>query len=412
MLTKYREEDQTPLIVYTPTTRPAGYNTSLYPLTIDLHLDPECRYKIIAKNSFGQTASRIFLQFSHWIPAHIVAILLLAFRYQIKITPEKEIFKCGSLNTAYLAGQTFFIITASRLAVHVISWSKTLPDPDHFKHSVIISVVIHGSALAILNLLTYGLWVAIALCGNVAYQFLFKLASWPVSASMVLPAIQKFPITVGFVLVSMAHASCGGLALICAVIMYFILLSKMYEDYLEEFVFKTAALIAEKLFGKKPKSENAQTRNSIQTPAIVGISSFAASEGSNTKKMDSTASTSTQNDEQKNTSETKITDDSKPKKKTKVVKIVEEPSTSKTAMAEQKSDLNDPDADGDDSAVVASDPDNSFEVLYNQLDPADVALFTDVEETEEVDEETRLEMERKEAGKRQFFLKKTAFFKF
>lgn len=109
----FSEEDQSPLHVNTPITRPAGYNTSLYPLTVDLILDPECRYSIKAKNSFGQTASRIFLQFSHWIPAHLVAILLLAFRYQIKLTPEKEIFKCGALNVAFLAGQTFFIITGN-----------------------------------------------------------------------------------------------------------------------------------------------------------------------------------------------------------------------------------------------------------------------------------------------------------
>lgn len=108
------DEDQTPLYVNTPITRPTGYNTSLFPLSVDLYLDPECRYSIIVKNSFGQTASRIALQFSHWIPAHIVAILLLAFRYQIKITPEKETFKCGALNTAYLAGQTFFIITGEQ----------------------------------------------------------------------------------------------------------------------------------------------------------------------------------------------------------------------------------------------------------------------------------------------------------
>lgn len=92
-------------------SRPAGYNTSLFPITVDLYLDPGCRYEISATNSFGQTASRIFLQFSHWIPAHIVAILLLALRYQIQITPQKEIFKCGPLSTALLAGQTFFIIT-------------------------------------------------------------------------------------------------------------------------------------------------------------------------------------------------------------------------------------------------------------------------------------------------------------
>lgn len=106
-----RNEENRPLYIYAPTSRPAGYNTSLYPLTVDLYLDPECQYNISVKNSFGHTASRIFLQYSKWIPAHIVAILLLAFRHQIQISPEKEVFKCGALSTAYFAGQTFFIIT-------------------------------------------------------------------------------------------------------------------------------------------------------------------------------------------------------------------------------------------------------------------------------------------------------------
>lgn len=108
-----RNDEQTPFHINAPVSRPAGYNTTLFPITVDLYLDPGCRYGISVSNSFPQTASRIFLQFSHWIPAHIVAILLLAFRYQIKITPEKEIFKCASLNTALLAGQTFFIITGT-----------------------------------------------------------------------------------------------------------------------------------------------------------------------------------------------------------------------------------------------------------------------------------------------------------
>lgn len=114
--------------MYTPITRPAGYNTTLFPLTVDLHLDPECRYTISATNSFGQTASRIFLEFSHWIPAHIVAILLLALKYQIVITPEKEIFKCASLTGALLAGQTFFIITGMKrsLGSCFISWKKRI----------------------------------------------------------------------------------------------------------------------------------------------------------------------------------------------------------------------------------------------------------------------------------------------
>lgn len=263
----------------------------------------------------------------------------------------------------YTIGSFFFVNTASRLAVHVIAWSKTFPDPDHFKHSVIISVIIHGSALAILNIATYGLWFLIALSGNVAYQFLFKLASWPVSAGMILPALQKFPVTIGFVLISMAHGSCGGLAIICAAVMYFILLSKMYEDYLEEYVFKTASIIAEKLFGKKTNAASAQTlANETLNPAII-------------------ASNSESNVNRAHPPESKKEEcDTSVEKSTTVVK---------------RSDLNMP--ENEESAMVVSDTENSFEELYNQLDPLDVTLFTEESDDAE-DEETKKEIKLKEAG--------------
>lgn len=423
------EAEQTPFYINSPTSRPTGYNTTLYPIAVDLYLDPECRYTISATNSFGQTASRIFLQFSHWIPAHLVAILLLAFRYQIKITPEKEIFKCSPLNVALMAGQTFFIITgkanasviygfsrinvkivffphhfsASRLAVHVIKWSKTLPDPDHFKHSVVISIIIHGSSLAVLSLCTYGLWVAIALCGNVAHQFLFKLTQWPISSGMVLPAIQKFPITVGFLLVSMAYGSCGGLAIICAVLMYFILLSKMYEDYLEEFVFNTAAVITEKLFGgKKRSSSNGPPNRSdapIPTPAIVEPKS---GQSDSEKKEEEAGDTPEVQDSEK----PKVKDDEKKvtKKAAKKVefavsdddknKTIDESSTSQEAMVVKPKSKLDIDEEG---TVAKAGSQESFEVLYNQLDPDDVAMFSKRDEPEEMTEEEKKEVEKAEA---------------
>lgn len=111
MIDSCSDESNTPLILTTPVTKPSKYNSTLNPVSVDFTLDPNCRYRITAKNSFGQSAARIVQQFSHWIPAHLVAILLLAFRHQIAITPQKEVFKCGSLTTAYSAGTTFFILT-------------------------------------------------------------------------------------------------------------------------------------------------------------------------------------------------------------------------------------------------------------------------------------------------------------
>lgn len=173
------------------------------------------------------TASRIVQQFSHWIPAHLAAILLLSFRHQLSLTPKKEVFKCGALHAALIRCSSFFIITASRLFVKAILWSKHLPDPDPIPYSILLSVIIHGSSLAILYFLTGALWCGIAMSGNFAYKLLYRLIQLPIPtiSGIVVPVIQKFPITAGTMLISISMASCGGLALICAVIVYFILVS-------------------------------------------------------------------------------------------------------------------------------------------------------------------------------------------
>lgn len=288
----------------------------------------------------------------------------------------------------------------------MIKWSKTLPDPDHFKHSVIISVIIHGSSLALLNLLTYGLWVAIALCGNVAHQFLFKLTQWPISAGMVLPALQKFPITIGLLLVSMAHASCGGLALICAVLMYFILLSKMYEDYLEEFVYKTAAVIAEKLFGKKSESKNAQNSTDMATQAIAQSEKSAANSECADGKSNEANADDDRKDNDKN--EMKASKDTKAKKgnkkEKKKVEFADKNENDKSVDVDETTPLIELDSNEksdlevQDGAIVPSGSQESFEVLYNQLDPNDVALFSRKDEPEDMTEEEKLQMEKTEAG--------------
>lgn len=315
----------------------------------------------------------------------------------------------------------FFVVVASRLCVHLIQWSKTLPDPDHFKHSVIISIVIHGSALAILNLVTYGLWVAIALCGNVAYQFLYKLTQFPVSLGVVLPAIQKFPVTVGFVLVAMACASCGGIALISAVIIYFILISKMYEDYLEEYVFKTAAMITQKLFGQKSDEiSNDSTAN--QAISVIVPSTSQENQASKAEEVKNEVDDEKEKklDEKKDEvdSEIKIEKSSEKKDEEEVVEKVRLRKNAKKKRKEDKLIAANVEGDelkrsgstskmvkfdlnvkgSDDNTIAVAEPEESFEELYSQLDPEDVAIFSRTEEIEEVDEEKRKEIAAKEAG--------------
>ncbi|KAL5277878.1 PGAP1 family protein [Megaselia abdita] len=258
------ESEANPIYVHVPNTKPKKYNTTANPVTVDLYLDPNCRYTLSYKNSFGGTMSRIFHQYIHWLPAHLTAILFLSLKYQISLTPKTYTFKCGKLHKALIASMSLSIITASRIIVKIVTSFSFLPDPDEYHHSMLISFIIHGSAQAILIFATAGIWMCITFNGNLVHKILLRLVKFKIKVptfSFLMPMFEKIPITAGVVLVSIAYGSCGGVALGCACAVHFMLMSKKYEDYLEEFVFKTAKMIATMLFGRKsePEAEEPQT---------------------------------------------------------------------------------------------------------------------------------------------------------
>lgn len=262
----FTETKKEKLYVYIPHLKPSGYNTTDNPVKVKLNLDPSCRYTITAQNSLTQTMARIVHQYSHWLPAHLVAIILLSFKHQISLTPHNEPFKVGKLHSALLKCSPFFIITASKVFVKMILWTKQLPIPDPYELPMLLSILIHGTAFALISFAIAGSWAGICFSGNMAHKILFRMLRLPIPtiAGFLVPVIEKFPISVGICLISLATASCGGIALICACFVYFILLSKMYEEYLEEYVYDTAKLIAKKLFGFSRK-EQAEEKEKLET---------------------------------------------------------------------------------------------------------------------------------------------------
>ncbi|CRK87620.1 CLUMA_CG001416, isoform A [Clunio marinus] len=253
-------EDNKNMILWTPKTRPLNYNTTNYPIQLELFLDPTCRYTIEIKQSFGQLLSKIVQQFSHWLPAHLVALICLSIKHQIGLTPSGEKFKCGSLYKALGTCTPFFVMTVSRLFLKIIVLMKILPKPEVLPTSLTVSIIIHGTALALLTILTGLIWTGITFCASIAHKILFKIVHLPIPilSDTCISIIEKFPASVAALLIALAFSSCGGIALIVGCFVYFILLSKMYEDYLENFVFNTAKLIAMKLFGRVRKSQNSE----------------------------------------------------------------------------------------------------------------------------------------------------------
>lgn len=215
-----------PLELFVPTNKPTHLNGSEAALRVTLHLDPSCRYQVVVQNSFLNTMARIVQIYSVWLPAHLVVVLCLAFRHQLQVTPKGFEFKCLAVHKALTNCGPFFIVSAARLFVKMIMMVKVLPVPGEYNHSIMVSIVIHGSSIALLSLGVAALWAAMVFWGNVSYKVLFRIIRLPIPTLNVwLPLIEKLPMAAAIGLISMALMTNGGLALICSCWVYFVLVS-------------------------------------------------------------------------------------------------------------------------------------------------------------------------------------------
>lgn len=226
----HKFSDNEKLIIWTPKSRPVNYNTTQNPIAVELYLDSDCRYTISIRQSFSQMLARIVQQFSHWLPAHFVAVICLALKHQISVTPKGEDFKCGTFHKALATCTPFFIITVSRLFFKFILMMKIFPKPETLPTSLTVSIVIHGTALAIIFILTGFMWAGIMFCASIAHKLLFRVVHLPIPviSDAVISIIEKFPASVAALLVSLVYTSCGGIALVVGCIVYFIFVSILW----------------------------------------------------------------------------------------------------------------------------------------------------------------------------------------
>lgn len=105
---------------------------------------------------------------------------------------------------------------------------KILPKPESLPTSLTVSILIHGSALAMMICFTGAIWGAITFCGGMAHKILLRITKLPflIISDAVLAIVEKLPASIAVVLIAMAFASCGGIALVLACFVYFILVSE------------------------------------------------------------------------------------------------------------------------------------------------------------------------------------------
>ncbi|XP_040163104.1 GPI inositol-deacylase [Anopheles arabiensis] len=252
----HEELNQTTVYIYPPIEKPPAGEPDV-PIQLDVHLTPGCKYRIRYAQSLRVSMARIVQQHVVLVPAHLVALLLLAFKDQLTQTPaEDPAFVVGKLRSSLTKpGPLLMLLATGSLTAKFLALFKAIPPTETVVTPLAVSILVHLVALGVLVLATLALWGAIAFCANFAHKIILRLIALPipVMSSTFLSCIHKFPLAIAVLLVAIALTACGGVSLLCAAAVYFVLLSKAYEDYLENFVFNTARKIAARLFGARER---------------------------------------------------------------------------------------------------------------------------------------------------------------
>lgn len=221
-----------------PVDRPHGYNTTKNPVRVQFYIDAPagCPVTIRVRNSFARTAANVVLLFGHWLPAHLCIVLLLVLKQQVTITPKSQPFKCARFMPSLLRSSSFFIITASRLFVKMIEWTKAMPPLDEYEHSMVVSVLMHGTAVALL-LLVGGVSLTTTVRAGAVLWRRICMAKWlcgcgigdgcdvVVGAGTVWIALRNVPLAMGTIMLGLVLSTCGGLALVLACVFYLLIVS-------------------------------------------------------------------------------------------------------------------------------------------------------------------------------------------
>uniref|UniRef100_A0A2M4AGR0 GPI inositol-deacylase n=1 Tax=Anopheles triannulatus TaxID=58253 RepID=A0A2M4AGR0_9DIPT len=271
----YEDLNGTTVYIYPPIESPVLDGKEAAPIVVDIHLTPGCSYRIDYRQSLRVSIARIVQQYLVVIPAHCVALLLLAFHDQLTQTdPEAPAFVVGKLRSSLTKPTALVVLLgATSLLGKFLPLFKSIPPIEALSTPLTVSIVIHLVAAGLLLVTTLALWGSIAFCANFAHKIILRLIALPIPimSSTFLSCIHRFPLAMAVLLIAIALTACGGVSMLCAAAVYFVLLSKAYEDYLENFVFHTARRIAARLFGalagEQREADNQRRRRKRRTAA-------------------------------------------------------------------------------------------------------------------------------------------------
>ncbi|XP_052740359.1 GPI inositol-deacylase isoform X2 [Bicyclus anynana] len=227
---------------------------------ITLLLDPQCTFSISISTSWYLRIAQLSRNYTPVLVPYVAAIILLVLRTNIlKLKDNKD---CISIHSALMSEgvKPYYAVVFGRLTTMVlmsvplfayifVNASSQNMELQYFARSMLV-LPAYMTALGILNVAALAVLAVMVFWSQLAHRLLFRIV-WrggPGLAERMASGLQKVPMLTSATLVCAVPLSCGAASLAAGAAFYAFLLSKMYEEYLEDYVYRLGSRLACRIF--------------------------------------------------------------------------------------------------------------------------------------------------------------------
>lgn len=250
-----------------------------------LTLDPTCRYEVSIQRSLIGTLNQLARFYSPLLIVNIATAILLILRTQLQGLAKKK--GCTSFFEALKTGtKPYYILGVARVgafAVHSSAISKIFPwnrgydfreeGTDFFLLPYSMYFISNGIIWLFASVIT----VWITFCESTIHKIFLKFLTKTVPFTIIwseymISALQKIPYLVSMGLIYISFTTCGGLALALGTIFYFLKLTQMSQDFIEETVFSLikSFILKYRIKGKPKSKERSKGEETEEKPSASG----------------------------------------------------------------------------------------------------------------------------------------------
>lgn len=226
---------------------------------ITLLLDPQCTFTVSLSKAWYIRLAQFARNYTPALIPYVAAIVLLAVRSNIVSLRERG--TCISIHSALMSEgvKPYYALVFARLLAMVLtsipflsflfenaSWKNI--EIQYFIRSLLV-LPVYMTALGIINIAAAAVLIAMVFSSQITHKLFFRIVWRGGSnvAAKVASGLEKIPMVVSVALICASQLSCGAASLVAGAAFYAFMLSKMYEDYLEDYVYKLMAKITSRI---------------------------------------------------------------------------------------------------------------------------------------------------------------------